>query len=319
MKKTFIMTLIILASLLLIPLFTTTDKTPTVSTLPTLSPQKTETATETVKILVSETEKIEEITVTDYLFGVVAGEMPALYEAEALKAQAVASYTFLKWRKTENAEKDYDITDDFKTDQCYITDDAARKKWGDNYDEYKKKITSAINEVVNQTITYEGETILSVYHSISSGKTENAKDVWGKDYPYLQAVDSSADKDSEHCISSKTLTQKELSTALSLQSLPKDTNKIFTNITRTKSGAVKTLKIGETEYTGSQIRSLLELKSANFKIDFENDKYIFTVYGYGHGVGMSQNGANELAKQGKTYQEILKHYYKGCEIMLNEE
>ncbi len=316
MKKIFILSISLLASLLLIPLSAANKKQPPKTVLPTQAQAEIKTTPDTVKVLITKNQKIEEMTLEDYLFGVVAGEMPALYEVEALKAQAVCANTFLEWRKRENSDKDYDITDDFTTNQCYISKDQALKKWGSKYTEYETKIKNAIKEVENQTITYNNEIILSVYHSISSGKTEAAKNVWVKDYPYLQAVDSAADRQSEHCISSKIFTPEQLKTALSLAEVPTNQN-IFSNFVRSESGTVKTVKVGDKEFKGSDIRTALDLKSSNFEVKLENGNYKFTVYGYGHGVGMSQNGANEMAKQGKTHEEILKHYYTGCEVMRN--
>ncbi|MBE6787190.1 MAG: stage II sporulation protein D [Ruminococcaceae bacterium] len=315
MKKIFILSVSLLASLLLIPLTATTKKTEPLTALQTSVPIQPPKNPQTIKVLISKTGKTEEIALEDYLFGVVAGEMPALYEADALKAQAICANTFLQWRKKENAQKGYDISDNYTVDQCYVSKDEARKKWGSKADEYESKIKEAIKEVKNQTLAYNGEIILSVYHSVSSGKTESAKNVWGKDYPYLQAVDSSADRQSEHCVSKNTFTLEELKTALSLATPQNASQNIFSNFDRTQSGIVKTVKILDKEYKGQEIRTALNLKSSNFKVKFENGNYNFTVYGYGHGVGMSQNGANEMAKQGKTYEEILKHYYTGTEII----
>lgn len=315
MKKIFLFSAVILAALLLLPLSVLEAEFP--SALPTSTkPESKSEKTETVKVLISQTKEIKEMSAEDYIFGVVAGEMPALYEKEALKAQAVCAYTFLKWRQKENADKDYDITDDYTTDQCYISDTAAKEKWGSKTDEYSQKIKSAINEVKSQTLTYNGEIILSVYHSLSSGKTESAKNVWGKDYPYLQAVTSQDDKLAENYISTKTLALEELKSAFKDKAeLPENLTDCFTNWQRTDSGTVTKVTVGNTEFKGSEIRALFDLKSSNFEVAVTDTALTFTVYGYGHGVGMSQNGANQLAKQGKTHEQILKHYYIGCEIM----
>lgn len=315
MKKTLGFTAFLLIILLLLPLCVLSENIPTTSvpTQATLSAPEAEKES-TLKILLADKGEIIELSVEDYLFGVLAGEMPALYEPEALKAQAVCAYTFALWRKNENADNNYDITNDYNTDQCYITPDDARKKWGDNADEYEKKLRDAIKAVKNEVLTYNGELTLSVYHSISGGKTESAKNVWGKDYPYLQAVSSVGDKLAKDYISTCLFTKQQIESALSV-TLPEKLKGSFTDIVRTDSGTVDTLKIGGKNFKGSEVRKALGLKSANFEVSLKDDKFTFTVYGYGHGVGMSQNGANYMAQQGSDYKEILAHYYTNCNVV----
>ena len=312
MKKTFLCTAMLLAVLLLLPL-TALNKTETQNFTSTQAsaklPQPSKTTT--FKVLISETNQVEEMSAKDYLFGVIAGEMPALYEEEALKAQAVCAYTFALWRQKANNDKPYDITDNFKTDQCYISREAALKKWGNNAEEYAQKIENAINSVENNALTYNGEIILSVYHAVSGGSTESSKNVWGNDYPYLQSVDSVGDKLAKNYISEVTVDTAKLKTLLGVNEIKGNP---FTDFTRTTAGTVKTVKACGKEYKGSEIREMFDLKSANFKAEFTGTAVTFTVYGYGHGVGMSQNGANYMAQQGSDYKQILAHYYKGCEI-----
>ncbi len=258
---------------------------------------------------------ISKISAEDYIFGVVAAEMPALYEEEALKAQAVAAYTFALSRKAENSEKAYDITNDHTTDQSFITEAKAREKWGSNADTYIEKIKNAINDVKDYVILYDGKIITSVYHAISGGKTEDSNNVWGVSLPYLKPVSSEGDKLAENYITVVELSSQELKEKLSGIAKIDDTKQnIFKNITRTNSGTVKKITAGSTELTGANIRAALELRSSNFKVDFKEGNYKFTVYGYGHGVGLSQNGANYMAKQGFNFKEILTHYYSGCKI-----
>jgi len=323
MKKIFLLSTVLLAVLLLLPLSVLNDEQKnfnanalTTTAPTTANPQAPIQKTETVKVLISSTNEIKEMPMEDYLFGVLAGEMPALYEAEALKAQAVCAYTFALWRKQGNSDKSYDISDDYTTDQCYISPEAANEKWGSKANEYETKMRSAIAEVMGQKLTYNGEIILSVYHAVSSGKTESAKNVWGKDYPYLQAVSSVDDILANNYTTTATATAEQIATALSITADEVVKNGLA-DITRTESGTVKTLKIGAKEFKGSEIRKALDLKSSNFEIAFKDNAFVFTVYGYGHGVGMSQNGANCMAKQGSTYKEILSHYYTNCELMRN--
>lgn len=318
MKKIFSLSVILLAVLLLLPLYALTNEQITESATPESAQTMADAqiSGDDFKVLITETNKIETLSAEDYIFGVVAGEMPALYEEEALKAQAVCAYTFALWRKRENSDKDYDISDDYTTDQCYISPEDARKKWGSNAETHEQKIRNAIKAVLLQKLTYNGDIILSVYHSLSSGKTESAKNVWGKEYPYLQAVSSVGDKLAANYISTAQFTTEQLETALKI-TIPKDTKNVFSDIKRTESGTVKNITVCDQKMKGSEVRSALQLKSSNFEITQKDGVFTFTVYGYGHGVGLSQNGANYMAKQGSDYKEILTHYYTGCEIMRN--
>lgn len=312
MKKIFAISVFLLAVLLLLPLSafdTKNDNSPKIEVsneTPTLA------TPQSFKVLISETGEVKEMAVKEYLFGVLSGEMPALYEPEALKAQAVCAYTFALWRQKGNQNKDYDITDNFKVDQCYISREAAREKWGSHADEYTAKLEKAINDTENEVLTYDGEIILSVYHAVSGGSTESSKNVWGKDYPYLQSVASVGDKLAKNYISTAEFTVEEIKKAFA--NTDQITKNPFTDFNRTDAGTVKTVKFCGKEYKGSEIREKLDLKSSNFETEFKDNKVTFTVYGYGHGVGMSQNGANYMAQQGSDYKEILAHYYKGCEI-----
>ncbi len=311
MKKIFLFTSVMLVFLLILPLTVLgqpSKQTAESVKVDKIAPQKT------FKILRCETEEIEEISYSDYIFGVLAAEMPALYETEALKAQAVAAHTFALYRTVANEENDYDITDNFKVDQAFITISEAEEKWGENAEEYIQKIKSIVKETENLALTYNGEIILSAYHAISSGKTEDCKNVWGGEYSYLLSVDSVGDKLSPNYISTKNVTLAEIKALFPDLILNDDPDAYFKEIQKTDAGRVLTLKMCDNQITGSELREKLDLKSANFDVKFENDSFTFTVYGYGHGVGMSQYGANYMAQQGADFKEILNHYYTGCEI-----
>ncbi len=315
MKKFFILSVFLLALFMLLPLSVLSTNTRTAQTdsqnLQELPKKNTE--NQTVKIKLTNQNKTVTLSLEDYLFGVVAGEMPALYEPEALKAQAVCAYTFLQWRAKENTDKEYDITDNYKVDQCYITKEECQNRWGSKATEYETKIREAIRAVNGEALTYNGELILSVYHSLSGGSTESAKNVWGKDYPYLQAVSSIGDKLANDYITTYSATADQIKSEFGV-TLPSGLKGSFTDFKRTESGYVKSVKIGGKEFNGSDVREALSLKSTNFTVSLKDGIFTFTVYGYGHGVGMSQNGANYMAKQGSDYKEILSHYYKGCKI-----
>lgn len=258
---------------------------------------------------------VTKLSATDYIRGVVAAEMPALYETEALKAQAIAAYTFACYRKSTKGDAEYDITADSKTDQAYISDAAAREKWGEKAEEYLNKIQDAVCAVEGMLLTYNGECALSVYHAISSGTTASCKDVWGKDLPYLVGVTSVGDTLDTNYLTTANFSEEELATKLSelteIDGKPQDW---FKNLKVADCARVISLELCQKQVSGQEIANLLGLRSANFEISYGNGTFTFTVRGYGHGVGMSQVGANYMAKQGSSYKEILCHYYTGCEI-----
>ena len=266
---------------------------------------------ESFKVLLPDGKTVETLSCEDYIFGVVAAEMPALYETEALKAQAVAAYTFAVRRKAQNTGKEYDISADSTVDQSYISLEDAKIKWGENWAEYEEKIRSAIKSVAGKAVYYKGDIALTVYHAVSSGKTENAKDIWGGKYKYLCSTDSVCDKLSPNYLSAASFTFDEIKNLLGSQF---DFSKGDIKCEKTDVGTVKTLTVGGGEISGDNVREKLSLRSANFTVKREENTVVFEVKGYGHGVGMSQYGADYMAKQGADYIEILKHYYKGVKI-----
>ncbi|MBQ8203733.1 MAG: stage II sporulation protein D [Clostridia bacterium] len=320
MKSIFISGLCIICAMLLIPISVMGENSDVL---------KTEAKNETVekipakveniasfKVLDTATNIITELSAEDYIFGVVAAEMPALYENEALKAQAVAAYTFACHRKAEAEKqgKDYHLTTDSETDQCYISSAAAREKWGEKADEYEQKIKSAVAEVRGKVLTYKNEIILSAYHAISSGVTESSENVWGNALPYLIPVESLGDKLAETYLSVISFSAEDITSRLSSLAEPTAEGFAFTEPQVSSSGTVLSIKINGKTVTGFAVSKALELRSACFEVSFADGIYTFLVKGYGHGVGMSQNGANYMAKQGSSYGEILTHYYPGCEI-----
>lgn len=258
-----------------------------------------------------ESEKITNMTAEDYIFGVVAAEMPALYETEALKAQAVAAYTYACRKRNQNSSKKYDITTDYTVDQSFKPYEKALKDWGSKGEEYAEKIIDAVKSVAGKKLTYNSEPILAVYHAVSSGQTFSAKAVWGNEIAYLQAASSEGDKLAENYCSKAEFTKAELKKILNITD---DTDKIFTSLKADSNGLVETVKVCGEEVSGADIREALDLPSQNFEYALKENKYTFTCYGYGHGVGMSQYGANYMAKQGYTYKEILNHYYNNCTV-----
>lgn len=322
MKKICLLSLLIPLVMLLFPLPTLKSDNETV--LPTLSNASAYKPTEipaknikieTFKVYSHQSGEISEISSKDYIFGVLAAEMPALYEEEALKAQAVAAYTFACYRRETNKEKQYDITTDFSVDQAFITEDAAREKWGENADTYIEKLRKIVKETSGEVITHNGNLALSVYHSVSSGRTESAEDVWGSKIEYLVPVESSADRLADNYLKTLTFSAEEFRQKLShLCEFSGEVNDWLGKSVCSDSGMVKSIEICKKSLLGGEIRKALDLPSANFEISLVKDTFSITSRGYGHGVGMSQYGANALAKQGSNYKEILNWYYKGCEV-----
>lgn len=277
----------------------------------------------TIKLLHKENGQIEELPIEQYLYGVVSAEMPANYEEEALKAQAVAArtYTIYQISNSKGKHGEADVCDDSTCCQAWISKENRMQKWSE--EDRKKnwsKIVSVVNSTAGKIITYNNEVINAFFHSNSGGKTELASNVWigGKDFPYLQSVETSGEDgytqySSEVIISKKDLVEKLKQEYPEIQINFEESENIKI-LDYTQSGRVKTIKFGNTEIAGTKVRSLVGLKSTNFSINSEGDNVIFSVKGYGHGVGMSQTGADSMAKAGSSYEEILKHFYTGVEI-----
>lgn len=306
-----VITAILIILMLTLPLI---SLAPQKINLPDTPPEPVE-ITDKITVLDTKTEKLTEITVRDYLFGAVAAEISLSCETETVKAQTVACYTFLLYKKDKNKSQKYDITNDYSVDQAYITHEEAQKKWGDNAAEYEEKLNRCLTEVEGIYISYEDKPIFAAYHAISSGKTESCETVWGNKLPYLVETESLGDLLSPNYLSEKKVTTEEFKNAfVSLCVLPENAANYVGEISRASSGLVKTIKVGDKVFTGAEIRKTLGLRSANFDVKFNDNAFIFTVRGYGHGVGLSQNGAEYMAKQGSTFSEILAWYYKDCQL-----
>ncbi|MBR4282882.1 MAG: stage II sporulation protein D [Clostridia bacterium] len=274
-------------------------------------------------VYLPDTQEVKTYTAEEYLFGVVAGEMDITFEEEALKAQTVAAYSLALYRK-EKREKspdesimNADVTADSRIDQAFLTKEQVKEKWGSNYEQYSKKLEGIISSVQGKYLTYKGEIAQTVYHDTSSGKTETAENMWGSAIEYLVSVQSVGDILSPQYLTKISVPNDEFVRLLSENEVEISANKLKTEIeiaSRTESGTVLSVKFGEKSLKGTKIREIFNLRSANFDISFADNKVEFTVRGYGHGVGMSQYGANEMAKQGSSFEDILKWYYKGCEI-----
>jgi len=242
---------------------------------------------------------------TEYLIGVVGAEMPAAFQIEALKAQSVVARTYALKRIEEGKT----LTDSVTT-QSYKDNNELKSMWGSSYDTYYQKIKQAVEETKNMTIKYQGQYIDAVYHSTSNGKTEDSKEVWGNEVPYLKSVDSTWDINSTPYL--KTI-EKDINAIWTILGIDLEYDKVQV-LTRNESNRVTSVQIGNKSYSGVEFRNLLGLRSADFDIIKDNQNLIITTRGYGHGVGMSQYGANEMAKKGYNYQQIINHYYTNVTI-----
>ena len=249
---------------------------------------------------------VEQIELEEYLVGVVAAEMPASFNSEALKAQAVLARTYAL-KKISKGEK---LTDTVST-QAYIDKNEMQNKWGNEYSKYYNKIVSAVNSTKGQVVKYNGNYIEALYHSTSNGKTENAKEVWGQDIPYLKSVDSSWDKKTTSYLK---IENKEFNTLMKVLGINFDKNTNIEILSRDESDRVSEVKVADKTYTGVEFRTLLNLRSADFDISVIDNGVEIITRGYGHGVGMSQYGANEMAKLGYNYKNIINHYYTNVKI-----
>ena len=275
-----------------------------------------------IKLLHKKDKKIEEIPLDEYLLGVVSAEMPANFEQEALNAQALVArtYTIYSIKRNKNKHEGADICDSSTCCQAWISKEDRLARWNEDVrEEYWNKIVKAVNTTKGKVITYNGDVIDAFFHSNSGGITEIPVNVWGgTNFPYLQSVQTSGEEGYSQYSSEVTLTQEELINKIrakhsdfNIDISQQDSVKI---LEYTEAGRVKNIQIGNLKLSGVEVRSLLGLKSTNFKIEINNGKVTFIVTGYGHGVGMSQTGADSMAKQGSNYEEIIKHIYTGVEI-----
>lgn len=254
---------------------------------------------------------IENIDLEEYLIGVLAAEMPASFHEEALKAQAVASRSYALYKMNHNTGNSYDILTNV-TNQSYITKEEMKEKWGKDYEFYLNKITNAVKDTQKEVMYYDNQVIEAFYFAMSNGTTEDAQSVFSENLPYIKSVESSWDNETlKNFIVKQSFTKQKFCELLNLISC----NTInIDNINRSNTGRVNKITINNQEFLGTEIRSKLNLRSTDFNMEIEQENINITTKGYGHGVGMSQYGANGMAKEGYTYKEILNYYYKDITI-----
>ena len=278
---------------------------------------------EIVKLLHVNENIVEEIPLDEYLYGVVSAEMPASFEKEALKAQAIVARTYTIFKIQNNSQKheNTDICDDSSCCQAWISKENRFARWEESAREDNwNKIVEAVDTTKGKIITYEGKPINAFFHSNSGGKTETTINVWGgTGYPYLQAVETSGEElysqyASEVVLDKSTFIEK-MKEKYQDFSIDFSEDNCIQVLEYTDGNRIKTIRIGNIELSGVNVRNIFGLKSANFTLEIDEENIKFSVIGYGHGVGMSQTGADSMAKSGSDYEEIIKHFYTNVEIV----
>ena len=263
-----------------------------------------------VRVYRAKEKKIIYIPLEQYIYGVVSSEMPIGFEKEALKAQAVASRTYVLYNIESHKDKDYDVYDT-EDSQVYQTDEELKEKWKDKYVEYSNKIKRIIMETKGEYLSYDGKIIEAFFFSTSSGYTENSEDVFSEKLPYLRSVESKWDKDSPSYDDKKEYSKIDFYNKLGLEYSDKLN---ISSVKNSKTGRIISLKINGIDFKSSDVREKLKLRSTFFNIESDNKTVTIKTKGYGHGVGMSQYGANGMALAGFLYKDILKYYYTGVKI-----
>lgn len=254
----------------------------------------------------------------EYLASVLLSEMPYEFALEARKAQCVAARTFTYKKMLTNKHADCDLCADYACCQAWRTKEAIREEYGKDFDKVWSESLQIVKDTQDEVIVYDGELIDATYFSCAAGSTEAAAAVWGTDVPYLQPVMSYGEEKAARYASTAVFSAEEFKRAVTGLSekikLGKDPTKWIGKIAYTKGGGVATMKIGNTELKGTQVRSAFGLNSTKFEVSYKNGEFTFCVHGFGHRVGMSQYGADYMARQGYDYKVILPYYYAGVQI-----
>ena len=256
-------------------------------------------------------DRIDNVRLEEYVVGVVAGEMPVSFEIEALKAQAVASRSYVLKKIVDNKDNSYDVVDT-TSNQVYLDEDDMKKKWQDNYVTYVNKIRSAVNDTASLYLEYDGEIANTMFFSTSNGYTEDCSVVFKEDIPYLKSVDSTWDSE----VSSTFQYTEDMSIQEFYEKLGLKYNETLKVeiLERSSSNRIIKLKINDVEFSGRDIYNKLKIRSTDFTIEQIGSNIKITTKGFGHGVGMSQYGALGMAREGYTYDQILEHYYQGTNL-----
>ena len=279
-------------------------------------------AQDTIRVYLHEEDRIEEMTMTDYLIGALSAEMPAAFEDDALRAQAVAARTYAAGHMTRYGGDGYkgaDISTDYRIHQAYASEVKQREKWGADYDRFHEKIRRAVEATAGEVAVYDDRLIRALYHSSCGGRTASSQEVWDRPLPYLVSVRCDWDSDAPRYRETKKVSFDEVVAGLGMEAAvmtaSADGADVIRVVNRTESGRADLVRIGGQNYAGTDVRQKLSLRSANFTAHAENGSLVFATVGYGHGVGLCQYGANGMAKEGYSYRDILAHYYQGISIV----
>lgn len=274
----------------------------------------------TIRLLHKNTGQIEEVALDDYLCNVVSAEMPADFEVEALKTQVIVARTYTIYKAINKKHENADICDDSTCCQAWISKEERLARWEEDKRQSNwEKIQQCVKQTSGKIITYNNEPINAFFHANSGGTTELPINVWGgTNLPYLQVVETAGEEGYKQYSSEVELSNEDIINKLKAKyediSINFESEEDIKIIEYTDSNRVKTVKFGNHNISGVEARTIFGLKSTNFEITKEQGKIKFTVKGYGHGVGMSQTGADTLAKQGKSSEEIIHHFYADVEI-----
>ena len=248
------------------------------------------------------------LNLEEYVLGVVAAEMPAGFNLEALKAQAIAARTYVL-KSTNYGQTPIEPT---VAKQVFYDEDSRKDNWNDSYEDYEVKVREAVESTRGEVIEYNGELITAMFHSMSNGMTESSMNYSGTDLPYLQSVSSTDFQYANNYETVTTLTISEWNSKLNIQSTIEDIRQI--RLQKNNTGRVETVTMKDHKWSGRDFRTLLDLRSTDFQIKAQDGQVVITTEGYGHGVGMSQYGADALADNGVSAHDIIEHYYKNTSI-----
>ena len=273
-----------------------------------------------IKVYDHRADKLVSMDLEEYIVGVVSAEMPAYYDFEALKAQAVASRTYTLYSMAHggcHTNPDADVCTNSKCCQAFSTHDRMQNAWGKDYADNYNRIAEAVMGTAGEVLAYDGKLCDALYHACSGGRTEDSENVYANALPYLRGVDSPYEDPmrTEDVPIGEDALLELIAAKYPESGITEDNLREEIGIASTyPSGRVETLRLGKASVTGKQARSLFGLRSTMFTITWSEEGIVFHTKGFGHGVGLSQNGANGMAKHGSKYREILLHYYTGVEI-----
>ncbi|WP_430790231.1 stage II sporulation protein D [Virgibacillus flavescens] len=308
-----IMIILIMPTLIVVPFIHSDDQQTVTDSLNQETPElEVGESPFSVAVMRASSEEVENVPLEKYVVGVVASEMSAEFEMEALKAQTLAARTYIVSRMLHEPVSNESTVTDTVAHQVYKDEQDLRRLWGTDYDKKMNRIVKAVESTQGEILTFNGQPIDASFFSTSNGYTENSEEYWENEIPYLRSVKSPWDKESPKYLDQKTIPVTEVEEKLAI-TLP-DEKTLSVEVSHTAGKRIDQIKIAGKTFSGRDVREKLELRSSDFTIEKKKDYLIFTTKGYGHGVGMSQYGANGMAKEGKSYKDIVTYYYKGIDI-----